>query len=929
MSKRIKLLSKKPGALKELLEEEAKRKQKVIRDLKTFRFVRSNLDLEKKIFLYEDEINERAVAYFWKGEKLVPIFPFPLVPPDLPFRAKVDTEYRKREGWNCHPYFRCNDGKFIDGEPTESELFAYNRKISYSVLRHRIIPNTKRLIQAVEDTYQTFRLSILYNQRRLDKELVRAVKRKIVDDPYKIALELKEVFFQLRRYYITGQIPELSPLWSSVYGGADGWHAGQISMASRGLPKPWIRDDAPIQELIQRLQQPSSVTEEAIEDFREWVKEWLYIFTPELPRYSWCNYSSSACVEFPTELGGNRAFISHITNYQEERNRNPSSKYDRACLDFLEESKQSLLPRRVESSLLYFGCLNQLRPMIKHMKVCEGPAHCQEFNLHPCICPSIIEEKGMRVRVPTKTHAPLVFLSQILRHYAHAWMKRDPRMSQSVGGKLPFPKVRPKLRGSVSLSLYAQNRLAPLIRSQDLTKATDLHDIRVTKLFYTEMAKYLDRVPFITDIISLLGPFNIMTDLHSCLLEGAPVAIPDSPLYTRNIKPSNIKPVLPLDLFRGSFIRYAPSAIMETVPPERVVGTNHGLTMRGEPMGISTSFVLLPLITCYGFERSGEKEESMIGEFSRTRTLTRLCDCSRQQSLRYGYCDCKIPKPIEQAVDIRKPWDWLRIMTTGDDALFGCTIERSERHTKIISGLGAEVNTTKDFLSPNRGLFAEELYKDGHLARFIPLHVCACPRGVGTPTWFTFPDALASSRKKWDFTELEEVKMLRIHKFKPVWDYLIKRGFPLQLSYTDGGIGLKGYKEVRKLTPLFYKKEEEGPEHEIAPNRLQVRALVEDSYMRAKEVQRVNPYEDTLLLSRAEIIGILNLKNQLADSSKPIKSSKMTLSRFLSDPDRQPIDSRGRREHKRLFAIPQYEINFHISQLGFMPCGQMGVYNLH
>lgn len=203
------------------------------------------------------------------------------------------------------------------------------------------------------------------------------------------------------------------------------------------------------------------------------------------------------------------------------------------------------------------------------------------------------EERGLKVRFPTKTLAAANLLMQPLRRASDMHQIRDPETSKSAGGHRT-----PNLAG----------KKGPWY-SQDLSLATDCHPFWLTRGYYEELLDNHPKLEWIRKYFDkLFGPRKLVPDklqdfpdppeddLHfaSPRWEGGWDGLPDIVMVDFNHMLNHIQNwddwLVEINLLKGP------------------------LTTKGAMMGDATSFPLLPMVTKWAKVRAGIRELDTTGD---------------------------------------------------------------------------------------------------------------------------------------------------------------------------------------------------------------------------------------------------------------------------------------------------------------------------
>jgi len=286
----------------------------------------------------------------------------------------------------------------------------------------------------------------------------------------------------------------------------------------------------------------------------------------------------------------------------------------------------------------------------------------------------VLKERGGKYRIPTKSLVPVQVLGGIIRSRVNEILMRDPRIRASLTDE------------DYKVIKYQYDTF---IRSQDLSFATDNYSYSVMKEFYNKLLEkgVFKDIPFTKDYLEWIYPE-----------QGRDIVIPETvcrsfkfnfgyrytvtdkywldlyeskPLYKRHLKGILLPQITQYrSVFKDSYDegekRFYKKRISEFeeeyvkfIKTEfKVVGTQR----RGPCMGEPLSWPILPIVSCYGFDRTHPPSFEMV--------------------------------------------------TCGDDSAFRTTLERNRNYDKYITALGATVNKNKDSIHKTRYIFTERLFDD-------------------------------------------------------------------------------------------------------------------------------------------------------------------------------------------------------------------------
>jgi len=299
-------------------------------------------------------------------------------------------------------------------------------------------------------------------------------------------------------------------------------------------------------------------------------------------------------------------------------------------------------------------------------------------------------------------------MAKVLRAMAQEFLMVDPRIAPSLRGVSRAPPAVPK---------YSW-------RSPDLTTATDTHDVELTRHFYLEIGKRLpDQFPWYADVVNVVcGYYNLIGSTeHKAIRASVEKYFLLPPPDARFARMLGVAPIEP--------VKGDPSWILPY--PHEMIRTDRGrVTKRGMPMGVSTSWPVLPLITLMSYERAlGEGTVERQRRILKNRVATP--DLSAFSRRLQG------EKQATTLLKWRVPVGWDRIRTTGDDSIFPVRKVVSERFSRNIALVGGVLSKTKDVYHRHLAVYTEVFLRDGKPLGIFPWAPILAPRGVRQNTWFS------------------------------------------------------------------------------------------------------------------------------------------------------------------------------------------------
>jgi hypothetical protein len=593
--------------------------------------------------------------------------------------------------------------------------------------------------------------------------------------PKWFATSLKETLQELRDRVLGGKIPKTP--FSYFYPTTCAKNMLQASAALRALPAPlgkMIDKRKLWTELRARLTTSPPPPDPAL---LAWIREWVSFNQPYFPRGSWSiSPSVRATLEFGRSDGGFAKAILQMTadprSYMEDQWYERESKVIKTHCRLEQEDADPYL----ESLALIASAVSALRPLFKHARKCTGG--CSKHLKHPPMAPIVVPERGLKTRIPTMTIAPIGVLSRVLRSICDPFLRSDPRIRPSLEGAVHFPEGEGPYR------------------SQDLTTATDCHNVEVTRFFYLEVGNYIDKPPWYDDVVyTVCNYFTVLS--HQELIdfrEGfkpTPLRFEPNPKFFRMmnfsayyVKHHELDPVADLQQFMPPHPTKAQKAFFNPcdnvidMRPHRYRCWGQYVTKRGMPMGIPTSWPLLPILTLFAYETSSLVERKVI------RRKVRVGPKSYDLGLFTSWCENKgRTKTLERTV----PENYALCLTTGDDAVMS-RMEKfhSTLHTSVLQRIGCTVSSTKDYYHPRLAIYTEVFFEDGKTLGIFPWAPILAPKGVRTNTWYSQPSSLAGMQSRHSVE-------IPFHR-SPYWliyKQLGEIGIPVGAHKLLGGLGSK------------------------------------------------------------------------------------------------------------------------------------------
>jgi len=437
-------------------------------------------------------------------------------------------------------------------------------------------------------------------------------------------------------------------------------------------------------------------------------------------------------------------------------------------------------PFRRTNHLIY-ACLSVLEPAIAHTYKCKDG--CDFVSSHPPLCCLAVRFRGYKTRIPTMTISPIVILSKVLRQVADGYLRSDPRIKHS-------------LEGLVEEELFTEK--SGLWRSQDLTIATDMHQIEMTRSFYKCINPGVDWWDDVVNVVC--NKYTIFTESH----------LKEYRIFRQTFIIGkygfSLEHFLKDKFFKREFEKFLQSSDFVydselTVEPHwnNIHSRSGRVTRRGAPMGISSSWPILPLVSIFAFETSSNAPKIEINR-SYYKPVDTFENLILSQTLEKRRKKVTVTRLV--------PNNFSLIRTTGDDAIMRIRKQHSLRHTKQIESVGSVVSVDKDFLSKHYAVYTEIFYLDGKKLPIYPLGpICGAYQDNKKLTWYSQPLSILNIEQKF--------KAKTCYKFSPfyyIWMSLSKLGCPIAADRLLKGLGLprwpfKGLRRLSYQAKLLLKKE--------------------------------------------------------------------------------------------------------------------------
>jgi hypothetical protein len=627
------------------------------------------------------------------------------------------------------------------------------------------------------------------------------LKHQITLTPFNVALDLKDLAFEARNYYFGGDVP--SGPHSTLLTGMTRREALGFSYIARALPAPLeelIDKDRHLDELRDRF---TSEPKPVVEGWRAWIaKYWGDHYPREVVVQA--QPSTSGCLGRPRHHGGHRTAYSDIILYElyqrfEDKpleslhhKLRRMNKQTLAALDYAPPNRNIAMSRLAswaELSAAETEALNEL-----FLAGCKRIV--RQLPILP-VAPVIAPEKGMKTRIPTSSLTAANILQQALRSAADCFLRADPRVSKSLGGKLP-------------------NKLpAGPYLSQDMTVATDMHEFWMTQTAYEELINFVPELDDLREFLpKLLGPKYVITSKlnleapdRSIIVDAEPLWLQQQPKFPRNVffksgfTPETIKcsQVNKGDLFNELLKRiqlssprdWADPKAREKIlaprpkaPPRRAGGFSSEQRANLHTAEISREeFDLLgPILESlieFGREYSDWLESLLSLEGYTTRKGEMMGDPTSWALL---------PLVTLYATD---SLGYHSVKTCGDDAVIARFHGDVNDYYSEVEKLGAVISRKKTFFHTTKSLFTEEVSKwNGHECKklrrvHIPLWVGPPGGSKGQVNWYNLPTSVSSLHAGWTLSKYS--------RFHSEYRAAYRLGIPLGAPVFMGGINHPKY----------------------------------------------------------------------------------------------------------------------------------------
>jgi len=363
----------------------------------------------------------------------------------------------------------------------------------------------------------------------------------------------------------------------------------------------------------------------------------------------------------------------------------------------------------------------------------------------------ILKERGGKYRIPTKSLVPVQVLGGVMRSRVNEILERDSRIRASLTNED---------------YIIIRSKVDHLIRSQDLSFATDKYSYQLMRCFYITLVEegVFKDIPFALDYIMWIYPldgrdiviprqkpvhFDFKMEFRFTVVDKYWLKLYESkPLY-KNSLPGVLLPQAMeyrsvfSDKYSDNEKRFYLSHIQKfereylnfTIVNFRVVGVQK----RGPCMGEPLSWPILPIVSCYGFDRTHPPNYPLV--------------------------------------------------TCGDDSAFRTTRDRNESYNRYIENLGATISVNKDSIHPSRYIFTERLYEDGEAVGVMPFAPAfALPSLKQEQTYYTVGPSLNSLAAIHKTSRIDLMRILRTTRFRDEIRLYNENCIPSCLPHELGGL---------------------------------------------------------------------------------------------------------------------------------------------
>jgi len=573
---------------------------------------------------------------------------------------------------------------------------------------------------------QRFQPILAVHRRTLER-----LKLCIVDNVEHTVVALKELAKNCRSWYFGGERPQGE--FKSLVEGFSKLNAFRFSYINRAQASPPLKTlDSKILKGLEMRLTSQPVLEP--DDWRDFLRRFFIKNMPTNPTFH-TDPSTSGCIEHPRKMGGHIRSYCDLLLYRhgEELTENP--KKQEGGLTNLKARNIFMLNANVRNETVIDnkGLVAGAKAMLRKLDY---------IPLVPVLCP----EKGWKCRIPTLTVTAANLLMQPLRKLVDTILRRDPRIGESLGG-VAFPQLNPN----------------GLVRSQDLTWATDTHSFWIPESIYSVLLEFFPQYPELQELKEFFpkffGPRKLLP--ASYLSPQSRLIPPKAMIHVMDINPC-WNPKMEKLYIRAGLLPFKESP--QQIPVEEESQTEaHRKTRAYEPMveAMQNYYKLFE-----NFIKSLNELNGVI-----TTIGSAMGDPTSWAGLPLVSLYCAEKAGINS------------IKTCGDDSLMTNLSRTQNRvYNEHLIKMGVKISLKADYLHPTKGLFTEIPHVYGKPKRYTLLSLYTCPPGgsKGTLDWFNQPNNARLSNP--------EVDLSRYSKLQPEWLAAMFLGLPLGAPNFYGGI---------------------------------------------------------------------------------------------------------------------------------------------
>jgi hypothetical protein len=494
----------------------------------------------------------------------------------------------------------------------------------------------------------------------------------------------------------------------------------QLANIGRSLPAPIYFND-PLPAYYARMAEPLEWEPEVIRLHTIWIQDWAKANAPKGEVAVGSAFTTSACIEFTRSKGGIPKALQIYALWQfcwEKEN----PRFDLMDGLVTEPPLASTWLTGERWRLVVGACVN-------FMHRYKGVLPAEAIKA---------PEKGLKVRVPTKTILPVIILGGFLRNIADQFLVGDIRIRPSITSGDPLRGLPAWLKKPDPGAVW---------RSLDCSFATDFFTFSYVERIYTALLNNIaDKIPpklleLLRDIVRFLAsPRKLLKpDPDGCpvvwkkLAKRLFLGALREPFTEAEMPEWSTDEITPLEsaLFLRDMDLYWAS--LASTPNYWVI------TGRGAMMGDPISWPGLPLMTLFNWERVNPQSEHF------------------------------------------------NVITTGDDALGRLTPERNIAFSNSMTECKTVLSKGKDFTHPHLGVYTERITKDGVEQPNLAAAPLIGPPGgsKGESDWFSAPSSQIALNK---YRHYEGLTPWSMSRFYPTWIAARRLGLPTHLPPRWGGL---------------------------------------------------------------------------------------------------------------------------------------------